>query len=923
MNKPIIIDYKNTKDLIAAYRQGEIMEEGSLIITSMGPMAKSLKNLDSKRFNDGNVIDVGNLLKGLFPDWYSSTTKLKQFIHLGNIIDELPDIDEETRHALHNSRLDILQSIKILTEAGLTPASFPKAKDEDNDISLFRMIYDRFWKKNNSCKRFCNQVKSWHNPDKPDTLINELQEVMDRQCEKTDSIDLRKTKKIYLHGFYYFTTAQELLLEGLLNLTGYTVVFLNNFSASEGNKADAPYEIWTKNRFFPYGSKERLSKTYNGIIPKHRSLQSLTADKPRYIDIFSGKGLPDDEIGNLKIVKYTDAFSFVRDIQRDDRYSKQYIYTPEGTDIQDIIETFFPETIDKKSILAYPVGQYLSLLYNMWDDNKKSICADENMIQQCLATGWATKNPEDTSICMSTFERILPYFQDCHTINEWEDRIHDLHNKQDELMPLFSSNSKASESVRRWHDILGNPLKSFGIFANSTDDLSILEEALSTISKDANLLFHTDNDEKITSLGLASHFNNLKRILKAKKRYVPICEEENLIIKEMLARLTESRNEWRNVSCRPSDLSEAINLFLGGDSTENTAEDSTTDIFTDTLVDGKMVPRRLFTVESQLLIERQHPAMITFCDSTHLPGVSKPYPWPFNEAVINRLIEKLDTSSGNEQIVYHLEDYVANKTNMRLSNRYVFFLALQLPNIEISWISEIDDQDLSPSPYIPLLLYDKKEKNSIEKIMEEKIPIRDGRLIDDNSKDDSFICNVDEKTESPTDYTVKGFPGDDLPREIEINRNYCPWRNLYDFGLTQVPSFISRFQMKFLISHFIGVARMKYMKHSIVDPDYVIKKNIIRLFSPMWNDTESNEITNYRPRYDINSKFSSIEKDRVLMDTCYYDDSRLFLKYLPRKEEPFILSSNSDAPSYNRCLYCPHRDRCFYQVWKDGKNENQ
>ena len=40
MNKPIIIDYKNTKDLIAAYRQGEIMEEGSLIITSMGPMAK-------------------------------------------------------------------------------------------------------------------------------------------------------------------------------------------------------------------------------------------------------------------------------------------------------------------------------------------------------------------------------------------------------------------------------------------------------------------------------------------------------------------------------------------------------------------------------------------------------------------------------------------------------------------------------------------------------------------------------------------------------------------------------------------------------------------------------------------------------------------------------------------------------------------
>lgn len=225
-------------------------------------------------------------------------------------------------------------------------------------------------------------------------------------------------------------------------------------------------------------------------------MQSLTADKPRYIDIFSGKGLPDDEIGNLKIVKYTDAFSFVRDIQRDDCYSTQYIYTPEDTDIQDIIETFFPETIEKKSILAYPVGQYLSLLYNMWDDNKDSICADENMIQQCLATGWATKKPEDTSICMSTFERILPYFQDCKTIDDWKSRIHDLRMKQDKLMPLFSLGKKVSEPIKRWHDILGNPLKLFGIFANSTDDLSILEEALSTISNDAHLLFHTDNDEK-------------------------------------------------------------------------------------------------------------------------------------------------------------------------------------------------------------------------------------------------------------------------------------------------------------------------------------------------------------------------------------------------------------------------------------------
>ena len=98
---------------------------------------------------------------------------------------------------------------------------------------------------------------------------------MDRQCEKTNSIDLRKAKKIYLHGFYYFTTAQELLLEGLLNLTGYTVVFLNNFSASEGNIADAPYEIWTKNRFFPYGSKEQLSKTYNGITVVYNFKQPL------------------------------------------------------------------------------------------------------------------------------------------------------------------------------------------------------------------------------------------------------------------------------------------------------------------------------------------------------------------------------------------------------------------------------------------------------------------------------------------------------------------------------------------------------------------------------------------------------------------------------------------------------------------------
>lgn len=914
MNTPIVIDYENIKDLIAAYRQGKIMEEGSLIITSMGPMAKALKEVDCKRFHEGNVIDVGKLLRGLFPYWYSRTTKLKQFIDLGNIIDKLPDIDDTKRRALHNSRPDILQAIKISTEAGLTPSILPKI--ENRDIALFKIIYDKFWKVNYSCEQFYNQVKNWR---RHDILINELERVMNKQCENTNPINLRKVKRIYLHGFYYFTTVQELLLEALLDLPDYTIVFLNNFSDSESNGEDGPYEIWTKNRFFPYGFKKQSSKSYGRIKPEHYLLPSLTEGKQKYIDIFFGNSLPDNEVNDLKIVKYTDIFSFVRDIQRDNRYSTQYIYTPEGNDIQDIITTFFPETTEKNSILAYPVGQYLSLLYNMWDNKEESICADENMIQQCLATGWATKNQKDKSLCMSTFERILPYFQDCKTIDDWKNRIHDLRMKKGKLMPLFSLDEKVPEPVKRWHDILGNPLKLFGIFSNSSDALAILENALSTISNDVNLLFNSKNLPKKRIVNLVSHFDNLKNILQAKKEYVPMSEEEKFIIKEMLSRLTESRDEWQDISCRLSDLSEAMNLFLGGDSTENTTEDSITDIFTDTIVDRKLDSKRLFTVESQLLIERQHPAMITFCDSTHLPGVSRPYPWPFNEEIINHLIKCLNKSSRHKNVVYHLEDFIANKVNMRLSNRYVFFLALQLPNIEISWISKIGDQDLSPSPYIPLLLSGMKKEKSIETIIQEGIQIRDGRLIDDNSKDNSFICNIEEKSESSTEYTVKGFPGDKLPREVEINRNYCPWRNLYDFGLTQVPFFISYFQMKFLISHFIGVARMKYMDHDMIN------KNIMRLFSPMWNDTESNEIIKYRPRYDIDPQFLSIEKDRVLMDTFYYDDSRLFLKYLPQKDEPFSLlkSSKSDAPSYNRCLYCPHRNRCFYQVWKGRKNENQ
>ncbi len=875
--KPRIIEYRKTRDLVAAFRRGEVMEPGSLTITAMGPVARAIREVDGRRFSAINVIAAQDIIQEMLKRWYSVTTKLQQFINLGKLIG---GFEKDVRHSLFNSRGDIIQSIKIMTEIGISPEMLAQYADNSEDIATFCRLYTDFWEIDGSCRWFEDQIKSWEDKE---ILLKEMGKAIAKRA-KVDSVDLHTVKRIYLQGFFYFTTTQELLLRALLRLDDVEIVFLNNMERMEG-EAEVPYTIWEKNRFF-----SGVSRTV---------LREVDKEETKGSEIFIGEELCSERKARLEkglaIKKYPDVFSFVSDMQREGRFKEKHIYTPQGDDIEEIMETFFPDSLEKKHILAYPVGQYLMLLYQMWNREEDSLCPEIDLLSQCVATGWAADTPQKTGMCMQALERVAFYFEDCHTLDEWNERWGLLESVYCQVLPQFDYMPGKERPNERWHRMLENPLHHVGAFSLEQDEFDVLREVVQNVIGDAKRLFM--QSQSAASISLEVHFCELKSLLESKDAFQRMALDEKEALDCVMERLLAPFVSWKGMDCRAADLAEAMKMFLGGKLEQGSDEDSAVDaISLPLLQDRKVVPQKLFTVEAQLFCKRKQPAIVCFCDDRHIPGASQPYPWPLNRDTMVSLAAAIahTRARGNiscwKEIHGRLNDYIANKENMKLSNRYVFFLAMQLSDIELNWIEEMDNQQFSPSPYIYIL----------EKISDKKAkPFSENDQVGDRK-----TLSRDEHPYEQSKFVPSDITCEELPREVVLNDRYCPYRNLYDYGLMQMPCFTDVFRLQHFVPRLASVIEWKLRNRNDA-------KKIFRWF-PMWNEVEREEKQRYMSSFD-DAMDGSYEKESF--DGYTYGASRLFLKYIgPKDFETLKKEDPAEEPAYYRCMYCPHIGSCYYEV---------
>lgn len=803
--QPLILQYRSPNEILQGVRSN------ALVVTAQVHMAKALK------VETGFVTSCSAILKALQPDWFESVLYLQQFLLLSRLIDERSEkeVSPELISAFKRNRSDLLENFRTFAEIGLEPELLPESCEEQQ---FFKLLYAEFSRSEDSgVLAMQRQWKEWQDPG---VFLNVLEKCRPEGSQNCIGIP----KAIYFQGFYYIWPMQGRLMSVMQNLR-IPFYFLNAFDS----RVPDAYEIWKRNPRFA------------GV---HVQDGGEVASSPIKQRIYEIKG-------------YEDLLSMVRDLRHADKRTR--IYAPAKKEITRVVETFFPKNFEKQKLLSYPAGQYLWLLYCMWDDDVKDLILDEDIVRKCLATGWAGAKRTEAAKDLETFEAVKSYFADCRNIVEWQERVE-----------LYEEFDEPNQRGSRWNP-QDNNFYTIGVLNIPTERVKSLFKTMRNMLKDARELFScTDNGE----VNLSEHFSLLYKMIQSKASNITIRQKEREILAEFQQRLQIAPRDIN--SCSRGQLADAMRFLLGGDREANTS-----------ILESFSTVLEMANIETAFLRDSDAPVHVCFCDADSMPGSPKPYSWPVTGNYLRSL-------SLNGEAYSRLKDYVFYMENTLLSNRYLFHLAKQLPNVSFSWVKHRDDKEIAPSIYLTLL-----NTHSIR-----QLPANDqanNAITDDIQWDEPLSDVVDT-------YFSKIKP---QPEEFDIDRRACKFqfaRLLYDYGLSNHPEFTEDFHLSFLFSALIALYSVKYNDEVSEVGDFFWK-----LF-PAISPYEREEILAWatRQRRKIASKIYDYENE-------FGNLRRLFLHYLPIRNAHRLISDYLQAKPIipqdyeDCCKYCPHRKCCIFR----------
>lgn len=823
MKKPIIIQYKNPESLF----NGTIYY-GGLVITAM----QQMKTAYQKRKIKAQVQDANMILRILLPDWYNPLLGLRQFCILSDCITDLsikhPEWPEMA--AFKNNRNEILKSIKTLAEIGIEPDDIPSDTIEER---LLKYLYQQMIEnKDSGITAFHQEMNAWNDAE----TFKEC--LLKYRMKKAGSI-IGIPKAVYFQGFYYITPLQLRLIRAFCQLD-IPIYFLN--AMDEDNIED--YEVWIRNPIFQHIGERR--------IPKYET------------------SLPSTSVATFQICKFSDAFSMVCRLRSLD-LQKTAIYAPMSTDVKELLETFFPNQNEKVHIFAYPVGQYLLSLYNMWDDENNGFRLDSEAVRNALATGWAGPLYADGTHLLMIYDKMQDYFQDCTTLEEWQHRLETLHMVVHDIMPYFQKPSGNLES-ERWRRIFSQPLHSIGAFDCTESEVQEVTQAIRQMMTDARFLFGKGNQ-----IDLKIHFAAIKKLLQQKVKKQQITKEERKVLAHLKERLDWIQGQSQENALPIEHLSTAMTLFLGGNLDEEELNSSNEE----NQIGGV---RGISDIESAQILHGDKQILLCCCDANNLPGCAKPYPWPLTHNIFETILtsQKLDI-----KIRRRCEAYMHVMETTRLGNRYLFHLARRIPGIEFSWIEHQENKDVNPSIYLAELAHKYHLTINSEKGV---LLTTDGNETVIQPGPWSLADTLTAPESDSEGNTIK---------EWNFDEKFCPdkyWRWLYDYVLQDHPTFTERFQLSFLITSLIAiVADIMPCKKA---------KAASEVFSiyPAFSSSEQQE------RIDFVGQTRQMGRSQY--DGYEYTLKRLYLEY------PLIKIVNQmmmEDPSKCKelCYLCPEKNICF------------
>lgn len=869
MNRKIYT-YKDLQSLGTCSFWNEIKKYPQICVTA--DMRKSLKGTQEYDHVDGlfkddkfvQVCEFRKLMEAILPKWTDDETKFHETVVLSQFIREQIakyGDDSSIRHWLVGCRRNlsmILSAIILLEEANIGCNDLRAMNDRN--VQLLIDAWKYLQKNDPTIDNFHKNMVAL---EKRNTWNNVFNKVYGRTDFHT----------LVFHGFYYFTPIQERVLCALEKV-GYQLVFL------------IPY-----NEKYPYAN-EIWRKTYsvqNGYPDISNWIMDESDKYEPYGEIFEGRKAV---INNkLRIKEYASVMEFVHAMKHV-KEQGYFVYSSNPNTANQILKDFYPEEYGERKLLSYPIGQFISTLNKMWDEDLQDIVLDEDRLIECFASGWLALDGVSGKQYMQDLVYILPFFKDCTTIKMWEERLDLLKQIEDDVVEPFRQNLDVDDRIARWQEIMGNPFLNFSVFAVSHEKLDVIIKLIKQLLAMARELFGADK-----AIRVQDHIRKLDKILKSREMSNELYDEEIELVKDMFTKLSDTSGF--SMECFPADISSALNLFMCGKFDEGEIQPNSI---------GMVSP--LYQIDAAC-VKQKGKVHVCLCDINNMPGGRKEYIWPLT----SRHIKECYSRTKNSLIVNLM--HIMESTY--ICNRYFMYAALKNKDVQLSWIREMDDKLLAPSPYIKLVC----EAANIE--------LKPAKR---NSVTYTQVQELSEGRSRTLPYDLKKMPMN-TTKEAKMDYAICPMKYALGYVVEKYPTFQGEFHQNYAINGLIA-SIYNLMKTQGMTVDYIYR-NVMKLF-PSMRDVEKRQI------YDYLHYQNSFNDDDITgmseLEDMRYTEERLRVRF-PNKDvrdqaigkygrlltpdgqrgmDFYETAADEETSPFKKkqtdvCLFCQHQNYCRYAVF--------
>lgn len=652
--------------------------------------------------------------EGIYKSWTDNISlRVQQYSRLTSIYSRLPGkqignatIDNPFVLALIHNQKYFLEALRLFIELDIPAKSIDKSKG-NTEQQLFVEILNSV--QNNGIFKF---------PDTPhlskvkEVIVDLAKKEIDdcrgterevKRCERAKELtESQQFTSIVVHGIHQFTPVQlRLLLD--LDKQGINIIFLYNYQKKytkvysswndiyscfgvpiQHDTAISEYQMPTMQN-----PSNALACALGEICENRKPINRVLLSQWRQLY----KSIQYREFAN--ITEYAHFVSMHVEDAKHRCYEKapvqirgsltlnnaevlnamtEQVYTA-NKDVHTLLRIYHPEFSQERHFLAYPIGQFFSAIYRLWDYEKQAIRIDIPALKECLSS--KILNAASGEVLLRAFYSIEILFENISTYEEFHSEIAD----------KFLSNYKKVNTPISGNDNLRS-LSIYNKYKVSEKDIVTLIKAIEEINEIAKYLFvQSPNHRDYIDFG--SHFQNLEEFLKQRELSLATSKERE-IINALQLRLSEIRPDKSEFSGTIRDLREGLYYYLKQKETSEPAVDWIVKNFEQ--IDGDILQSKHQFEQEQ--VKTYHFGCVSDRDMNMT--VNDQLPWPLTDEFIRVAYAPVDLQF---QVYYTA---LGERSNFL---RYALFygLCFNRCDVRISYVKQYGDEITEPYALLSIL----------------------------------------------------------------------------------------------------------------------------------------------------------------------------------------------------------------------------